>query len=65
MHDTLHLADTTLHHPSDSVKVKKNANKGNLKSKVEYSSKDSLRFDIKEQKVLFSTKRISNTRTST
>ncbi len=51
VHDTLHLADSTLHHPADSVKVKKTTKKNNLKSKVEYSSKDSLRFDIKDQKV--------------
>jgi len=49
--DTLHPADTALHHPSDSVKVKKVTKKDNLKSKVEYSAKDSLRFDIKDQKV--------------
>jgi lipopolysaccharide assembly outer membrane protein LptD (OstA) len=51
IHDTLHFADTTLHHPSDSVKVKKTTKKSNLKAPVEYSAKDSLRFDIKEQKV--------------
>jgi len=51
LHDTLHPADSTLHHPSDSLKVKKTTKKDNLKSKVEYSARDSLRFDIKEQKV--------------
>jgi lipopolysaccharide assembly outer membrane protein LptD (OstA) len=51
LHDTLHLADTALHHPSDSLKVKKTKKKDNLKSKVEYTARDSLRFDIKEQKV--------------
>jgi len=51
VHDTLHLSDTVLHHPSDSVKVKKTPKKNNLKSKVEYEAKDSLRVDIKEQKV--------------
>ncbi len=51
IHDTLHFADTTLQHPSDSVKVKKTTKKSNLKAPVEYSAKDSLRFDIKEQKV--------------
>lgn len=51
LHDTLHPADTALHHPSDSLKVKKATKKDNLKSKVEYSARDSLRFDIKEQKV--------------
>jgi lipopolysaccharide assembly outer membrane protein LptD (OstA) len=49
--DSLHIADTTLHHITDSVKVKKSPKKENLKSKVEYSAKDSLRFDIKDQKV--------------
>jgi hypothetical protein len=51
VHDTLHISDTTLHHPSDSIKVKKTTKKDNLKSKVEYQAKDSLRFDIKNQKV--------------
>ena len=51
MHDTLHIADTNLHRSSDSLKAKKNVKKNNLKSKVEYSAKDSLRFDIKNQKV--------------
>jgi lipopolysaccharide assembly outer membrane protein LptD (OstA) len=50
-HDTLYIADTSLHHPTDSVKVKKSTKKDNLKSKVEYTAKDSLRFDIKDQKV--------------
>lgn len=45
------LADTTLHHPSDTLKVKKTPKKDNLKSKVEYMAKDSMRFDIKDQKV--------------
>jgi lipopolysaccharide assembly outer membrane protein LptD (OstA) len=49
--DTLHIADTILQRSSDSVKVKKSSKKENLKSKVEYSAKDSLRFDIKDQKV--------------
>jgi len=51
LYDTLHLADTALHHPSDSLKIKKATKKDNLKSKVEYAARDSLRFDIKEQKV--------------
>ncbi len=51
LHDTLHPADTALHHLSDSLKVKKTTKKDNLKSKVDYSARDSLRFDIKEQKV--------------
>ncbi len=51
LHDTIHPADTASHHPSDSLKVKKTTKKDNLKSKVEYQAKDSLRFDIKEQKV--------------
>jgi lipopolysaccharide assembly outer membrane protein LptD (OstA) len=51
MHDTLHIVDTNLRHSSDSLKVKKKGKKDNLKSKVEYAAKDSLRFDIKNQKV--------------
>jgi len=51
IHDTIHIADTNLRHSSDSLKVKKKVKKDNLKSKVEYAAKDSLRFDIKNQKV--------------
>lgn len=51
VHDTLHIADTNLHRSSDTLKIKKKVKTDNLKSKVEYSSKDSLRFDIKNQKV--------------
>jgi len=51
INDTLLIADTSLHPPSDTVKVKKTTKKAGLKSKVEYTAKDSLRFDIKNQKV--------------
>lgn len=49
--DTLHPADTALHHPTDTLKNKKPPKKENLKSKVDYAAKDSMRFDIKNQKV--------------
>jgi lipopolysaccharide assembly outer membrane protein LptD (OstA) len=48
--DTLRPAPDTLHH-SDTLKPSKASKKESLKSKVEYTSKDSLRFDIKQQKV--------------
>ncbi|MCX6243603.1 MAG: putative LPS assembly protein LptD [Bacteroidetes bacterium] len=48
--DTLQPAADTLH-PSDTLKPKKAPKKSQLKSKVEYAAKDSLRFDIKNQKV--------------
>jgi len=51
LHDSLHSPDTSSLHAKDSVKTKKTTKKDNLKSKVEYSAKDSLRFEIKNQKV--------------
>ena len=49
--ETIHRADTSIRSSSDSLKIKKTSKKNNLKSKVEYTAKDSLRFDIKDQKV--------------
>lgn len=51
VHDTLLPSDTSVHPVADTAKTKKEKKKDNLKSKVEYAAQDSLRFDIKEQKV--------------
>jgi lipopolysaccharide assembly outer membrane protein LptD (OstA) len=48
--DPIRPARDSITHP-DTLKPKKAPKKDNLKSKVEYEAKDSMRFDIKSQKV--------------
>ena len=49
--DTLDTADSLGMKSSDTLKTKKAKKKDQLKSKVEYTAKDSMRFDIRNHKV--------------